>query len=79
MDLTITLSDTEVEALQLEMLTPDETLEQVVHRQISPIVGRLVSMKFTDLISYYTSQDIIAKSEIISDLEALRTARLKRG
>lgn len=79
MDLTITLLDCEIESLMTERLTPDETLESVIHRQLLPIVERTISQKFSDLNVFYAGLATLDKVSVLADLETLRETRVKKA
>ena len=68
---TVTLSDIEVEALMEERLSPTETIADVIHRQLSPIVERLVSNKFLTLKAQYDALPLEGRAAILATLENL--------
>ena len=76
MDIIITLSDAEIEALETERIDPAETLDVIIRRQFSPLVDRLLANKLRDLQTFYDSLPQSQKIPAIADLEALKAQRI---
>lgn len=71
MDVTITLSDTEVAALTAERLNDLEALSEVIRRQINPLVERLISNQFSTLFTQYSNLSTAQKIVVLGQLQAI--------
>jgi hypothetical protein len=70
MDITLTLSSDEVDALQSEA-QPGEQSADVIHRLISPLVARNVATKFKTLLARFESVPVEKQAQVIAVLESL--------
>lgn len=71
MDITLTLTSDEVEALQSEQ-QPDEQLADVIKRLIGPLVARNVANKFKTLLARFDSVPVEKQAQVIAVLESLQ-------
>jgi hypothetical protein len=71
MDLTITFTADEIAALASEQ-QPDEQLQDVIKRLISPLVARNVSNKFKALLARFDSVPVSVQAQVITVLENLK-------
>jgi hypothetical protein len=71
--ISIDLNDVELAALQSELLS-GETISDVIHRLISPIVDRQISTQFDTLLSQYKALPLDSKIAVLSSLQTLATA-----
>ena len=74
MDITLILSDAEVEALESERIDIKEPVEVIIRRQFAPLVDRLLTQKLRDLQTFYDALPVDQKIKAIADLETLAAA-----
>lgn len=59
-----------IEQLALEQERQgEETVEQVVHRLIAPLVARHTQTRFNSLMSRFSSSSVSRQAEIIAEIE----------
>lgn len=68
MVLSVNLTNNEVEALESEK-SSGESIEDVIHRLVTPLVGRVTQGKFNDLLVRFKAASPDKQSQVIAVLE----------